>query len=62
MQQLQQGVGPRLLAEAALHPQLQVARLQVARHRVARQLELARHRREKDAERRGHRPPACLDR
>jgi hypothetical protein len=58
VQQPQQGVRARLLAEAALHPQLQVARLQVVRHRIARRAELARHRREKDAKLRRHRPPA----
>src|SRR4029077_8986355 len=58
----QQRVRPRFLAEAALHPQSQVARLEVVRHRVARHAELARHRREKNAEPRRHRPfPARLN-
>jgi len=58
VQQPQQCVGTRLVAEAALHPQLQIARLQVVRQRVARRAELARYRREKDAELRRHLPPA----
>jgi hypothetical protein len=36
VQEPQQSVGARLLAEAALHPQLEAARLQIVRHRVAR--------------------------
>ena len=55
VQQPQQGVGPRLLAKAALHPQFKAARLQVVRDRVARRAELARYRRKKDAERPRHR-------
>ena len=61
VQQPQQCVGTRLVAEAALHPQLQVARLQVVRDGVARRAELARHRREEDAELRRHRPLPVQD-
>jgi len=62
VQQPQQGVGPRLLAKAALHPQFKAARLQVVRDRIARRAELARYRRKKDAERPRHRLLPVQDR
>ena len=62
VQQPQQGVGPRLLAKAALHPQFKAARMQVVRDRVARRAELARYRRKKDAERPRHRLLPVQDR